>query len=136
MPFGINLRASGDAASYWEIVDHASELEVEPSIRALHYPPHVTLAKYDDVLSDELEGVINALADAPALTLTFDQLGSFDPGFLILWAAPKPQQALFDLHARAHSIIDPARCKPPYRPAKTARFSSMIFLEEKRLFPQ
>jgi len=117
MPFGINLRVSGDAAAYWELVGRASALEAEPTIQVLRYPPHITLAKYDDALSGELEAIVDALADVSALTLTFDRLGSFDPGFLILWAAPKPQQVLLDLHARAHSIIDPARCKPPYRPA-------------------
>jgi len=117
MPFGINLRVSGDSASYWELVDRASALEAEPTIRALRYPPHITLAKYDDALAGELEAIVDALADVPAMTLDFERLGSFDPGFLILWAAPKPQQILLNVHARIHSIIDPARCKPPYRPA-------------------
>jgi 2'-5' RNA ligase len=117
MPFRINLRVSGDAASYWELVDRASGLEAKPSIRSLCYPPHITLAKYDESLPGELEAVINALADAPALTLTFERLGSFDPGFLILWVAPKPQAALLDLHARVHSMIDAQRCRLPYRPA-------------------
>ena len=86
-------------------------------MRTLSYPPHITLAKFDDIAADELEAIINSLADTPALTLTFDLLGSFDPGFLILWAAPKVQQTLFDLHARLNTMIDPARCAPSYRPA-------------------
>lgn len=117
MPFGINLRVSGDAAPYWELVDRASALEVEPTVRELSYSPHITLAKYDDALAGELETVVDSLSDVSALTLTFDRLGSFDPGFLILWAAPRPQQMLLDMHARLHSIIDPVRCRPPYRPA-------------------
>lgn len=118
MPFGINIRASGDASPYWELVDRVATLEAEPTIRALAYPPHITLAKYDDAGADEIEAAVDALADTPSLILTFDRLGSFDPGFLILWAAPKPQQALLDLHARAHGILDPARCKLPYRPGR------------------
>ena len=97
-------------------MDRVAALEAQPTIRALAYPPHITLAKYDDADASEIRDVVDALADTPGLTLTFNRLGSFDPGFLILWAAPKPEQALFDLHARAHAIIDPARCKLPYRP--------------------
>lgn len=116
MPFGINIRASGGAAPYWTLVDRVAALEAEPTVRALAYPPHITLAKYDDADAREIGAVVDALAETPSLTLTFYRLGSFDPGFLILWAAPKPEQALLDLHARAHTIIDPSRCKRPYRP--------------------
>ncbi|WP_082699826.1 2'-5' RNA ligase family protein [Novosphingobium barchaimii] len=116
MPFGINIRASGDATPYWELVERASALEIEPSIRALGYPPHITLAKYDDADVEELEAAVAELGDVPALTISFDRLGAFDPGFLILWASPKPHEALLGLHNRLHTIIDPVRCKPPYRP--------------------
>lgn len=102
MPFGINIRASGGAAPYWTLVDRVAALEAEPTVRALAYPPHITLAKYDDADAREIGAVVDALAETPSLTLTFYRLGSFDPGFLILWAAPKPEQALLDLHARAH----------------------------------
>jgi 2'-5' RNA ligase len=115
MPFGINIRASGDAASFWALVDQAASLEAQPTVRALAYPPHITLAKYDDVDAGEIATVVDALAGAASLSLTFDKLGSFDPGFLILWAAPRPEQALLDLHARVHALIDPFRCKLPYR---------------------
>lgn len=116
MPFGINLRADGDASPYWELVDRASALETEPTIRPLGYSPHITLAKYDEVAVDELESAINKVADSSRLTLTFERLGSFDPGFLILWAAPTARHELDTLHEQVHSIIDPARCHPPYRP--------------------
>lgn len=116
MPFGINIRASGDAASFWALVDQAACLEAKPTVRALAYPPHITLAKYEDVDASEIATVVDALAEYTSLSLTFDKLGSFDPGFLILWAAPRPDQALLDMHARAHAFIDPSRCKLPYRP--------------------
>ena len=116
MPFAINLRASGDAASYWELVDQVASLEAQPSIKLLGYPPHITLAKYDDADVAEMASVVDALATVAPLTLTFNKLGSFDPGILILWAAPTPEQTLLDLHALVHTIIDPSRCKQPYRP--------------------
>lgn len=116
MPFGINLRTSGDTAPYWELVERASALEIEPTIRALGYPPHITLAKYDDADVEELQAVVADQANVPGLTISFDRIGVFDPGFLILWASPKPHEALMDLHNRVHAIIDPVRCKPPYRP--------------------
>ncbi|MBX7535124.1 2'-5' RNA ligase family protein [Qipengyuania sp. GH1] len=115
MPFGINIRASGYAAPFWALVDQAASLEVQPTIRALAYAPHITLAKYD-VDAGEITTAVDALAKTPSLSLTFDKLGSFDPGFLILWAAPRPTQALLELHACTHAFIDPSRCKLPYRP--------------------
>jgi len=67
MPFGINLRVSGDAAAYWELVGRASALEAEPTIQVLRSPPHITLAKYDDALPGELEAIVDALADVSAV---------------------------------------------------------------------
>lgn len=117
MPFGINLRVNGDASPYWELVDRASALEADPTIRAMGYPPHITLAKYDEVGVDDLKRAINKVAEGSRLTLTFDRLGSFDPGFLILWAAPTRRHELEMLHELVHSMINPARCNPAYRPS-------------------
>ncbi|AJQ87275.1 2'-5' RNA ligase family protein [Xanthomonas oryzae pv. oryzicola] len=118
MPFAVNLRASGDAAAYWELVDRAASLEVTPSIRALGYPPHLTLAKYDLVVPGELESAVDTLAGRAPIPLRFQRIGAFDRGVLILWAAPTPDPALAALHARVHALLDPARCTPAYRPGQ------------------
>jgi 2'-5' RNA ligase len=116
MPFGINIRADGDAKPYWDLVDRVAALEPEPTIRALNYPPHITLAKYDRVGEDQLKHGLAALASCSKATLTFDRIGAFDRGFLVLWVAPRPERVLDELHARVHGAIDPALSKPAYRP--------------------
>lgn len=117
MPFGINIRVDhGDVAAYWELVERVSALEEKPSIRSLGYPPHITLGKYDEVNRSEIESVVDALSILPALTLEFSSIGSFDLGVLILWARPTPVGALHDLHHIVHSMIDPMKCNPAYRP--------------------
>lgn len=116
MLFGINLRASGDATPYWELVERAAALEVEPTIHALDYPPHITLAKYADADPQELQAVVTDLSAMRPLKISFDRIGAFDSGSLILWASPKPHEGLLDLHNQVHTRIDPGRCKPPYRP--------------------
>jgi 2'-5' RNA ligase len=116
MGFGLNLRAGGEALPYWELVDRVAAWEAVPSIRSLGYPPHITLAKYVDVDAEQLRGAVSGIVEFLPLTLTFDRIGSFDPGFLILWAAPQPHPMLHELHARVHAAIDPERCDPYYRP--------------------
>lgn len=117
MPFGINLRASEAATPYWDLVDRVSAFETTPTVRALGYPPHITLAKYDDAPPGQLEQVVTALSGASPITLTFDRLRSFDQGYMIIWASPQPHQGMRDLHFRIHDAIDPSMCKPAYRPS-------------------
>ncbi|MEJ2408124.1 MAG: 2'-5' RNA ligase family protein [Novosphingobium sp.] len=116
MAFGINIRAYGDAAPYWDLVNRVSALESVPSMRSLGYPPHLTLAKYDALDDAHLRTGLDALGEFPKLTLTFDRMGRFGPGPLILWVAPRPDAALDEMYARVHAAIDPSRCRPAYRP--------------------
>ncbi|MBT0669258.1 2'-5' RNA ligase family protein [Novosphingobium profundi] len=87
-------------------------------MRALGYPPHITLAKYDAIDSDLLARTVAELAGIPRLRMTFDRLASFDAGSLILWASPAPHPGLAELHARLHAQIDPLACRPAYRPGR------------------
>lgn len=118
MPFGINLRASGSATPYWDLVDRVSALETTSSVRTLGYPPHITLAKYDVAAPRQLEEVVATLSGISPITLSFDRLRSFDPSHTILWASPKPNEGMRELHSRIHDAIDPITCKPAYRPGK------------------
>ena len=114
--FGITLRASSDAEPFWEQVDRASALEPTPSIRALGYPPHITLARYPEIEPNRLAEAAKALGDEEVLSLTFDRISVFDTDPLVVWLSPKRDQRLIDLHGKVHGIIDPAQCDPHYRP--------------------
>lgn len=85
----------------------------------LCYPPHVTLAIYDDDAVQEAQ-VRDALDQASrnlrAVTLTFDAICSFDGPPMVLWASPRPSAVLRDIHEAIHATIDPASCRPYYRP--------------------
>lgn len=85
----------------------------------LGYPPHVTLAIYDDEAVREAE-VRNALDRASknlrAVTLTFDGIYSFDGTPMVLWASPRPSAVLRNIHEAIHAAINPISCRAHYRP--------------------
>jgi 2'-5' RNA ligase len=117
MSFAISLKAANDTAdpirALW---DQVSLLEEAPSMVALNYPPHITLAMYDDVDLDLLTATLRrGFTGAPALRLTFTRLRFFDSDPLILWADPLPSPALVEAHVAVHACIDPAQCHPHYR---------------------
>lgn len=116
--YGINLRSRSEAPDYWNLVDRASHMENEPSVRMLGYPPHITLAKYDEAGFDELANVVHALAGRDSLTLRFDRIGIFQARNLILWAAPADCDELHRMHGQVHDIVASDRCRPVYRPGQ------------------
>jgi len=116
MMFGVTLRASPDAEPFWMLVDRASTLEHSSSIRALGYPPHITLTRYPEIAPDRLLETARAFEGETAISLAFDRIGVFDADPLVLWLSPQRDQRLMDLHAKAHGTIDPALCDPYYRP--------------------
>ena len=118
MPIAIGVSATNNSAeairALWTEV---SRLEEHPSMATLGHPPHVTLAVYDDVAAERLKVVLDEVfAGAAAVRLTFNRLRFFDSVPLVLWAEPAPSQALVDAHAQVHARIDPAWCRPHYRP--------------------
>jgi 2'-5' RNA ligase len=116
MMFGITLRTASDARPFWQLVDRASSFERSPSIRALGYPPHITLTRYSEISLDLLLGTARAFEGEKAFSLTFDRLGAFDADPVVLWLSPRRDQRLIDVHARVHEFIDPMLCDPHYRP--------------------
>jgi 2'-5' RNA ligase len=117
MAFAISLKAANDTVgpirTLWE---ELAPLESHSSMAALGYPPHLTLAVYDDIAPDRLRVVLGeAFAGTSGLRLTFTRLRFFnDP--LVLWAEPSPSAALVEVHAKVHARIDPTLCHPHYRP--------------------
>ncbi|MGX1788025.1 2'-5' RNA ligase family protein [Bosea sp. NPDC055332] len=120
MGFAISLRSDHpSAANVRALWNDVQRFEDRPSMTLLGYPPHVTLAIYDDDVVREAE-VRDALDQASknlrAVTLTFDAIFSFDGPPMILWASPRPSEVLRDIHDAIHAAIPPASCRPHYRP--------------------
>ena len=117
MAFAISLKAVNDtAAPIRGLWDEVARFESRPSMVALGYPPHLTLAVYDDIPPVQASAALRkAFAGGPALRLTFTRLSFFDDP-LVLWAEPSPSADLTSAHARVHACIDPQLCHPHYRP--------------------
>jgi len=114
--FGITIRTASDARPFWQLVDRASAFETVPSIRALGYPPHITLVRYSELAPDLLLRGLAVFEGEPAFSLTFDRIGVFDAESTVLWLSPRDDPRLLALQARLHEIIAPALCDPHYRP--------------------
>ena len=114
--FGITLRTQDPATPFWELVDKASAFETAPSIRALGYFPHITLARYRAIGTSSLAAAAEALKGEPAFALTFERMAFFDTEPLVLWLAPSPDPRLIEAHAKLHARVDPALCDPHYLP--------------------
>ncbi len=120
MGFAISLRSDHPSAdsvrALWRDIER---FEDRPSMALLGYPPHITLAIYDDDAVGE-EDVRKALDLAcrglDALTVTFDAIRTFDGSPMVLWLSPRPEDRLENIHRHIHSAIDPRYCRPHYRP--------------------
>jgi 2'-5' RNA ligase len=118
MPFAININTSGGAGAsirgYWAKL---GSLEPVPSMVALDYPPHVTLAIYDIISTGELRETLRAaFGGCPPIRLRFDRLAYFEQPQLVFSAAPEPSESLLHVHAAIHTLIDPSLCREHYRP--------------------
>ncbi|MBX4930604.1 2'-5' RNA ligase family protein [Rhizobium bangladeshense] len=118
MPYGISLKCLNDtASSVFKLWDEAAAFEEAASMRALHYPPHITLAVYQEIAIDRLaEAAERVFRVRPAVTSSFSGIGYFENELLILWARPNYDEQLFQLHAELHREVDPAHCHAHYRP--------------------
>jgi 2'-5' RNA ligase len=118
MPVAISIRAANDTARHiYALWDQASRFEDTPTMRALAYPPHITLAVYDSRPAGLEQAALAAtFAGVAALRLAFGRIGFFENVPLVLWAAPAPCAALDQVHARLHEVVDPGLCRPHYRP--------------------
>ncbi len=118
MPYALSIKATGPTAAklrdLWSVF---SRFESEPSMQALDYPPHVTLAIYDRIEEPVLRNALTSVFDRhPALELRFESLRCFDdPGFVV-WAAPERSESLSEAFAAVHELIDPSICREHYRP--------------------
>ena len=119
MALSINIRSDNASAnavrSLWT---QCSILEESPSMSALDYPPHITLAVYDNIDHEALLIAYRSVfANASQIPVRFERLGHFvAPHAIILWAAPALPRSVWSMHARIHQLLDAELCRPSYRP--------------------
>jgi len=119
MAYAINIR-SDDASSFavkalWR--EHEL-LEINPSMQALAYRPHITFAVYDTIATDQLQRTFEyAFEETKSITLRFEELQYFEsPQGFVLWLKPVASSELSVLHEKIHSAIDPVLSREHYRP--------------------
>nr|WP_249798013.1 2'-5' RNA ligase family protein [Bradyrhizobium sp. 199] len=116
----INIRADNNSAGEIErLWDQVAGFEVEPSMRALGYGPHFTFAIYDGPEIDEKTAwdvMLGAIARETQLRIAFKRIRWFEGSRLVLWAEPEVDQTLARIHGAISAAIDPAHCRPHYRP--------------------
>lgn len=95
--------------------DEASAFESIASMKALNYPPHLTLAVFPNDPGQIGDMVKDIFASQPSLSIPFEAVSYFVGDFLVLWAKPRHCDVLRDLHHRLHRTFDPATCHEHYR---------------------
>jgi 2'-5' RNA ligase len=109
-----NNQSSEPIYEHWERV---GSFEDVPSMGALDYPPHFTLAIYDQIDGQQLVDVAGAISEnASAIRIVFDRIRYFESSPLVLWASPRENARLQEMHQEVHKRIDPAICRENYRP--------------------
>ena len=127
MPLAVSLKALGpSAAPIHALWREAGAFEDVPSMAALGYAPHLTLAVYEAIAPERLVAVVaEAFAGMAAPAVAFAGVRRFDGPATVLWAAPEAPEALGDFHAAVHRVIDPALCHPHYRPGAWVPHASL-----------
>jgi len=118
MGLAIGIAANNDSNGHIvELWRKISEFEETPSMQSLGYPPHFTLAIYQNADGDDFrEAIREIFAKTSQIRITFDEIRCFDASPLVLWASPKSNHDLDQLHAAIHAKIDPQLCDELYRP--------------------
>lgn len=84
---------------------------------SLGYPPHFTLAVFDDVREKELISALDALFPSlSSITVRFNRIRYFEtPNSIVLWVAPADSEPLAQLHSKVHDLVNSESCRPNYR---------------------
>ncbi|KRQ03546.1 2'-5' RNA ligase family protein [Bradyrhizobium manausense] len=122
MAIAINVRAHGNSGREVEqLWDQVAAFEDEPSMRTLGYRPHFTFAIYDSpAIAEETawQAMLRAAAGEMQLRIEFRRVRWFAGPPLVLWLEPVDDAALRRWHAAVCAAIDPAYCRPHYRPGR------------------
>ncbi|MGX4773833.1 2'-5' RNA ligase family protein [Bradyrhizobium guangdongense] len=120
MALAINIRADNNSADEIEqLWDQVGAFEAAPSMRALGYRPHFTFAIYDGSAIDQQvawDAMLAAVVGETQLRIEFKRIRWFEGSPLVLWAEPVVDSALARIHRAVSAAIDPAHCRPHYRP--------------------
>ncbi|TIX91900.1 2'-5' RNA ligase family protein [Rhizobium sp. P44RR-XXIV] len=118
MPYAIVLKCSNASATpVTDLWREASRFETTPSMAALHYPPHLTFAVYQDIDVPLLFATAQkAFGNTPPLLVEFSGIDHFPNDMLVLWARPADDRVLRQMHHAIHEEIDPALCHEHSRP--------------------
>jgi 2'-5' RNA ligase len=118
MALAINIRADHVSADAIErLWDEVAAFEDAPSMCVLGYRPHLTFAIYDDVDEETAcEAMQRATIGQTRLRVAFSRIRWFEGPPLVLWTEPSRIEALARMHASISAAIEPARCRPHYRP--------------------
>lgn len=118
MPHAIVLKCANDsAAPVLDLWRQAGRFETAPSMEALNYSPHLTLAVYADIAPSSLFAAIQKVfSEIPPLSIEFSGIDHFANEMLVLWARPADDRVLRKIHAAIHDEIDPALCHEHSRP--------------------
>ena len=84
----------------------------------LGYPPHFTLAAFDNAEESELIAAVESLAASLSrIEVRFDRISHFEtPSSIVLWAAPANPAVLAEIHSQVHERVDSNGCRSNYRP--------------------
>ncbi|TRB17112.1 2'-5' RNA ligase family protein [Rhizobium rhizogenes] len=116
MPYGISLKScNATAVEILRLWDEASIFEPKGSMRELGYPPHVTLAVFEQWPGDVSAILTEVFSAQEKLPIIFDAVKYFDSEAMVLWAKPRSDHALSYLHDRLHRHFDPLSCHEHYR---------------------
>lgn len=116
MPYGICLKSRNATASeILKLWDEASLFEAKGSMLELGYPPHLTLAVFEQSPREVSAIMAEVFSVQKVLLIKFDAVKYFDNETMVLWAKPGSNHALSDIHSRLHSHFDPLSCHEHYR---------------------
>jgi hypothetical protein len=110
MPYSINIRSDNHSSrpirDLWSL---CAALEDQPSMIALDYPPHFTLAVLDEADESRLASAVETVSSRTTQVLVrFDRVRYFEtPTSIVLWAAPSDSSKLADVHNAIHECLRP-----------------------------
>jgi 2'-5' RNA ligase len=116
MPYAICLKSCNATASeILKLWDEARIFEAKGSMQELGYPPHLTLAVFEQSPRDVGTIMAEVFSVQKELLITFDAIKCFDNETMVLWAKPRSNHVLSYIHGRLHGHFEPQSCHEHYR---------------------
>jgi 2'-5' RNA ligase len=118
MPYAIILKCTNDTAMpILDLWRQASVFETAPSMQRLNYPPHLTLAIYQNISPNlPYETVQKVFQDIPAISVKFSGIRYFRNDFAGVVGASRRYRRFATVHQSIHRAIDPVLCHEHYQP--------------------